>query len=110
MLTIKQALEMDLSDDLKSEIKDYPLDSALALTQENKLYVISRSIENEKWFRKNEIYDKIYLDSNVELTDEEMEIVSEDYPQHWTSCAGFDIGKIKDQDNITTIDLSHLIN
>ena len=95
MLTIKQALEMDLDEDLKSEISQYPLDSALGLTQENKLYIILRTSENEIWFRKNEIYDKVYFDSNVELTDEEMEIISGDFPE-WTLCCGLERGKLPD--------------
>lgn len=109
MLTIKQALEeMDLAEDLKSEIKQYPLDSALELTQENKFIVILRTSENETWFRKNEIYDKIYFDSNVELTDEELEITSDDFPV-WNPCCCLGRGTLADNKNITTLDLSHLI-
>ena len=83
MLTIEQALEMDLPEDLKSEIRQYPVDSALALTPEDKLYVIPRTVENENWFRKQEIYDKMRIDGSDAITDEEMQIISDDFP-NWT--------------------------
>ena len=99
---------MDLDEDLKSEIKNYPLDSALALTQENKLYIIPRTSENENWFRKNEIYAKVDIDGCEALTDEELQIISDDFP-NWTPSCGLDRGRIATDKNVTTVDISHLI-
>ena len=102
MLTIKQALEMDLSEDLKSEIRKYDANSALALTLDDKLFVIPRTSENEHWFRKEEIYDKIREDNNAELTNEELELIGEDLLQPWAAPAGIDRGCI----DVTTVDIS----